>query len=139
MSSLDDFSVTTKPDNRTAPRYLVRWKMAVVYEDQERKPTYHGRTYDLSLAGTGMLTNVNLQVNSLVTILLAPPPLHVKDRLKVIEIKSRQLGAVYSGETRCFRLRFAFLEFKNDGFEFLQERLKNHMSVTKVNLVKPVR
>jgi hypothetical protein len=132
-------SLRALADSRNAERYNVHWKMALVFDGQEQKPTYHGRTHDLSLVGTGMLTNVNLLKPSLpVIILLAPPPLHTKDRPKIIEIRSRQLDAVYSGETRCFRLGFAFMEFKNDGLDVLTERLKHHKSVAKLSMAKPL-
>lgn len=96
----------------------------MVFEDREHKPTYHGRTHDLSFIGTGMLTNVNLMTRHPVTILLAPPPRSTRERQKIIEIRSKQIIAVYSGEAQCFRLSFAFLEFKNDGLDYLRERLK---------------
>lgn len=138
-SNLEELSNKSSNDNRSAERYFVRWKMAVVFEDQEHKPTYHGRTHDLSLAGTGMLISKNIQPTSApVIVLLAPPPLHVKERARIIEIRSRQLDAVYSGETRSFRLGFAFLEFKNDGLELLTERLKHHKSVARMQATKPV-
>jgi len=124
---------------RSSERYLVRWKMAIVFEGQEGRPTYHGRTHDLSLAGTGMLTNVNLQKsNAPVIVLLAPPPMSRKERPKLIEIRSRQLDAVYSGENGCFRLGFAFLEFKNDGLDYLKERLRHHSSVSFTRATKQV-
>lgn len=86
-----------------------------------------------------MLTDVNLhKTYSPAIILLAPPPLDTKDRPKIIEIESRQLDAVYSGETRCFRLGFAFLEFRNDGLDLLTERLKHHKSVARTQQTKPV-
>lgn len=126
-------------DHRNAQRYNVHWKMAVVFEDQENKPTYRGKTHDLSLAGTAMLTDVNIQPTpSPVIILLAPPPLHVNDRPKVVEIKARQHEAVYSGVHRCFRLGFSFLEFKRDSLDYLTNRLSHHKSVAKVQLTKPV-
>lgn len=126
-------------ESRNAERYFVRWKMAIIFEDQESKPTYRGKTHDLSLVGTGMLTDVNLhKTSSPVIILLAPPPLHTKDRPKIIEVKSRQLDVVYSGAAGCFRIGFAFLEFKNDGMDQLAERLRHHKSVTRMPLTKPV-
>ena len=138
-ANIAEFSNRASNDSRSAERYSVRWKIAIIFEDQERKPTYHGRTHDLSMVGTGMLTGVNLLPSSSpVIVLLAPPPLHTKDRPKIIEIKSRQLDAVYSGQTKCFRLRFAFLEFKNDGDHLLRERLAHHQSVARTQLTKPV-
>ncbi|MCX7177024.1 MAG: PilZ domain-containing protein [Proteobacteria bacterium] len=122
---------------RSSDRYLVRWKMAVVFDGQEGRPTYHGRTHDLSLSGTGMLTDINLQKSkSPVIVLLAPPPLHRKERPKLIEIRSRQLDVVYSGENRSFRLGFAFLEFKNDGLDFLKDRLRTQRPVSFSRAIK---
>lgn len=132
-------AIAIQADHRNAQRYNVHWKMAVVFEDQENKPTYRGKTHDLSLSGTAMLTDVNIKpTSSPVIILLAPPPLHVKDRPKVVEIKARQHEAVYSGESRCFRLGFSFLEFKRDSLDYLTERLSHHQSVAKVQLTRPV-
>lgn len=126
-------------DHRNARRYNVRWKMAVVFEDQENRPTYRGKTHDLSLSGTAMLTDVNVKPSaSPVIILLAPPPLNINDRPKVVEIKARQNEAVYSGEARCFRLGFSFIEFKKDSLDYLAERLTHHQSVAKLQLTKPV-
>lgn len=118
-------------DVRSSDRYLVRWKMAVVFDGQEGRPTYHGRTHDLSLSGTGMLTDINLQKSkSPVIVLLAPPPLHRKERPKLIEIRARQLDVVYSGANRSFRLGFRFLEFKNDGIDYLRDRLRTQRPVS---------
>lgn len=123
-------------EKRRAERYFVRWKMAIVFDDQESKPTYHGRTHDLSMGGTAMLAGFNLLASSPVTILLAPPPLHVNERPRVIEIKARQLDVVYAGVTRCFRLGFSFLEFKNNGKDLLTARLRHHQSVARMSSAK---
>ncbi|MCX7178547.1 MAG: PilZ domain-containing protein [Proteobacteria bacterium] len=114
------------PEHRQAIRYNVKWKIALIFEDQEHKPTFHGRTQDLSLSGTGMLTDTNINATASVIILLAPPPLHLGHRQKIIEIKAHQQYVVYSGQTKCWRLGFAFLEFKNDGFNLLRDRLLHH-------------
>ncbi|TRZ67527.1 MAG: hypothetical protein D4S02_04975 [Rhodocyclaceae bacterium] len=85
-----------------------------------------------------MLTATNLSAATPVIILLAPPALYVGHRQKLIEIKARQQYSVYSGETRCWRLGFAFLEFKNNGFNVLRERLRHHQPITRVPAVKMV-
>lgn len=113
-------------DHRAADRYHVRWKIALIFDEHENKLTYHGRTDDLSLIGTGMHTDTNIFTRSPVVILLAPPPLHTGHRQKVIEITARQVYAVYSGASACFRLGFEFLHFKEDGLQILKERLKHH-------------
>lgn len=105
----------------------------MIFDEAENKPTFHGRTYDLSLVGTGMHTNINIFTPSPVVVLLAPPPLHKGHRQKIIEIRARQVYAVYSGESFCFRLGLEFMDFKGDGLEVLKKRLEHHP--TKVHRV----
>lgn len=138
-----DFLTTELPqqlgaESRQAVRYSVNWKIALIFDKEEHKPTYHGRTHNLSLSGTGMLTGTNLYAESPVIILLAPPPLHVGHSQKVIEIQAKQQYVVYSGEAKCFRLGFAFLEFKNHGFNILRDRLEHHQPVGRMALTKVV-
>lgn len=116
----------TTVNHRNNDRYLVRWKIAVVFDDAEKRPTFHGRTDDLSLSGTGMHTDLNLFATMPVVILLAPPPLVVGQPLKLIEIQARQAYAVYSGAASCFRLGFEFIKFKDDGLTTLKDQLKHH-------------
>jgi len=112
---------------RNAERYHVKWKLALVFDKLEHHQTFHGRTDDLSLTGTGMLTNVNISSRSPLVLLLAPPPLQVGRRQKIIEIQARQVYAVYSGAASCFRLGFAFIGFKDDGLQVLKEMLSHHL------------
>ena len=113
-------------DHRGAARYHVRWKIALIFDEHEHKPTYHGKTDDLSLSGTGMHTDTNTFTKAPVLVLLAPPPLHPGHRQKVIEIRARQVYSVYSGDAMCFRLGFEFLHFKGDGLQILKDRLSHH-------------
>lgn len=115
--------------DRNLARYLVNWKIAFIYDEAGIKPAYHGRTHDLTLVGTGMLTNKDVFTDSPVAILLAIPPLYRDGRQKIIEIGARQIYSVYSGETSCFRLGLEFLSFKEDGFEILKEGLSHYRPV----------
>lgn len=118
-------------DHRSDKRYYVRWKIALIFDEDEQRPTYHGRTYDLSLSGTGMLTNTNVFTASPVVILLAPPPLYEGHRQKVIEIRARQVYCVYSGTFSCFHLGFQFTNFKGDSLKVIKERLEHHHPIRK--------
>lgn len=118
-------------DHRNDQRYLVHWKIALIFDEEEHKPTYHGRTYDLSMSGTGMLTHSNVFTSSPVVILLAPPPLYQNHHPRVIEIQARQMYCVYSGEKSCFHLGFQFANFKGDGLEVIKERLGHHQPVNR--------
>ena len=111
---------------RVVRRYHVRWKIALIFDGLVHRPTYHGRTHDLTLAGTGMLTHTDVFADSPVVVLLAVPALHPNRRAKVIEINARQLYSVYSGETLCFRLGLEFERFKGDGFKILSDALSHY-------------
>ena len=126
-----------KPEsyNRGTDRYHVRWKIALIFDEAEHRPTYHGRTFDLSLGGTAMHTGSNIFTSAPVVVLLAPPPLHKGHRQKVIEIRARQVYAVYSGASSCFRLGLEFVSFKGDGLQVLKNRLQHHVP----KVVNPVR
>jgi len=115
--------------NRNLARYLVNWKIALVYDEAGDRPAFHGKTHDLTLVGTGMLTRRDTFTESPVTVLLAIPPLHRDGRQKIIEIGARQIYSVYSGETACFRLGLEFLSFKADGFDILKEGLSHYRPV----------
>jgi len=112
---------SSEKDLRNSARYLVDWKMALVFDEAGEKLTFQGRTFDLSINGTAMLTHDNVHSEAPVTILLAPPPLHKGGSKKVIEIQARQAYSVYSGSLSCFRLGFDFIKFKGDGKEILRE------------------
>jgi len=112
--------------NRIVQRYRVSWKIALIFDEAEDRPTYHGRTHDLTLVGTGMLIHHDVFTELPVAVLLAIPPLHRDRRQQVIEIRARQAYSVYSGETFCFRLGLEFDNFKGDGLRILQEGLSRH-------------
>lgn len=123
--------------NRTLARYHVRWKIALIFDEVEQKPTFHGRTRDLTLVGTGMLTHRDVFTDSQVVVLLAIPPLHRNRRQKVIEIRARQIYSVYSGETFCFRLGLEFIHFKGDGLQILTEGLSHHHPLISLPVYDP--
>jgi len=114
--------------HRASPRYMVRWKMALVFDGAEGKPIFHGWTFDLSMSGTAMLADNNVYTEAPVTVLLAPPPLIKDGSSKIIEIQARQVYSVYSGALSCFRLGLNFTKFKGDGMETLKEMLAHYRS-----------
>jgi hypothetical protein len=123
--------------NRNLARYKVRWKIAAIYDELDHKPTFHGKTHDLTLVGTGMLTHTDVFSDSPVVILLAIPPLHRSGKQRIIEIAARQVYSVYSGETSCFRLGLEFLQFKGDGFEILKEGLSHRHATLRTSGYDP--
>jgi hypothetical protein len=109
---------------RGAERYHVRWKIALIFDQQEQRHPLQGRTIDLSLTGTAMHTHSDTFTTAPVILLLAPPPLLFGQRQKIIEINARQVYSVYSGASSCFRLGFQFINYKDDGLQVLQEMLQ---------------
>lgn len=122
---------------RSSARYHVRWKVALIFDEVEQKPTFHGRTHDLTLVGTGMLTHRDVFTDSPVVLLLAIPPLHRNGRQKVIEIRAKQVYSVYSGETFCFRLGLEFISFKGDGLKVLMEGLSQRVPLISLPVYDP--
>jgi len=120
-------TIVSDVNHRGSERYHVQWKIALVFERHEHKQTFHGRTHDLSITGTGMLTGANVFSHAPLVLLLAPPPLYAGQRRRIIEIHARQVYAVYSGATSCFRLGLAFTGFKDDGLQVLREMLSHHL------------
>ena len=123
--------------NRTVARYHVRWRIALIFDEVEHKPTFHGRTHDLTVVGTGMLTHKDVFTESPVVVLLAIPGLHRNSKPTVIEIKARQIYSVYSGETYCFRLGLEFLHFKGDGLRILEEGLSHYHPIIELPSYDP--
>jgi len=117
---MNDLSV-----NRSLARYRVRWRIALIFDEVEHEPTYHGRTHDLTLVGTGMLTSKDVFTDSRLVVLLAIPSPYRNGRHSVIEVEARQKYSVYSGETSCFRLGLEFRRFKGDGLDILKEGLSH--------------
>lgn len=113
-------------DLRASPRYMVDWRIAVIFDVGGEKITYQGRTYDLSMNGTAMLTHNNVYSKAPVTVLLAPPPLQKGGSKKVIEIQAHQVYSVYSGALSCFRLGLNFVKFKGDGKSILKDMLVHY-------------
>ena len=102
---------------------MVAWKIALVFDEAVGKPIFQGRTFDLSLNGTAMLTHNNVFTNAPVTVLLAPPPLSKEGSREVIEIQARQVYSVYFGAKSCFRLGLNFIKFKGNGEKIFREML----------------
>jgi hypothetical protein len=124
--------------NRNGQRYRVSWKIALIFDEAEDRPTYHGRTHDLTRVGTGMLVHYDVFSELPVTVLLAIPPPHRDRRQQVIEIKARQVYSVYSGETFCFRLGLEFDQFKGDGLRILEEGLSRHRPLIEIRTVDEI-
>jgi hypothetical protein len=86
--------------DRKNKRYLARWKVALVFDNATIKPIFQTLTHDLSMTGISVQYHSNEKVDTLLTVLLAPPPIdNIKQR--VIKLKAVVLSAVaYRGGFR---------------------------------------
>ncbi|MDD5242361.1 MAG: PilZ domain-containing protein [Sulfuricella sp.] len=112
---------------RQFERYLVRWRMAIVFDGGKGKDTFHGRVNDISAGGISIHCDYNIFYTDIVTLLLAIPPLSITQDKKIIEVKSRMVYTILS--KNAFRIGLKFIRFKPGDEKFLKERLKTNHSL----------
>jgi len=111
-------------NKREHPRYPMRWKVAIVYDHVDARPTFHGVTNELSVSGMSLLTDHNIFTEEPVTLLLAIPPKHQGTRTKVVEIRARMVYTVHSSGHDKFRIGLQFKRFKDGGRALLETSMK---------------
>lgn len=116
-------------ERRAEGRLPLQLKVAIVYhehEDEATRPTFHGRTNDISVHGLSVLVGENIFNDGHVTVLLAIPPDHVGAPQKIIEATAKMAYTVFSSEHNTFRIGLSFANFKRDGKHllntFIEER-----------------
>jgi c-di-GMP-binding flagellar brake protein YcgR len=110
-------------DMRRAPRAPLQYKVAIVYhqhEDKATRPTFHGRTYDISVQGLTVIVDRNIFNEGDVTVLLAIPPAHSGTPQKIVEATAKMVYTVFSSEHDAFRIGLNFKEFNGNGKELLK-------------------
>lgn len=110
-------------ERREAPRLPLQLKVAIVYhehEDAATRPTFHGRTNDISMEGLSVLVGDNVFNDGEVTVLLAIPREHVDGSQKIVEATAKMVYTVFSSDHDTFRIGLNFLEFKKAGKRLLQ-------------------
>ena len=112
-------------DNRASPRYPLQWKVAVVFDDSDEQPTFHGITNEISLDGLSFYTDHNIYSVEAVTLLLAIPPMSQGARKKLIEIRGRMEYTVLAAGVDRFRIGVRFNSFKRDGKKLLASHLED--------------
>lgn len=113
----------TLADLRNEPRTPLKFKVAIVYhqhQDKATRPSFHGRTHDISVQGLSIVVDYNIFNEGEVTILLAIPPAHVGMPQKIIEATAKMVYTVFSAEHDAFRIGLTFGQFKRNGRELLR-------------------
>lgn len=109
---------------RKHPRYPMHWKVAIVFDETEHMPTFHGITNEISQEGLSLLTDHNIFSEEPVTLLLALPPKNSARRSKIVEIRAHMVYTVHSAGHDQFRIGMHFERFKGNGRKLLEACLK---------------
>ncbi|WP_169307186.1 PilZ domain-containing protein [Chitiniphilus eburneus] len=110
-------------EQRHEARFLVNWRVAIVYEEREQRLSFRGRAFDISHGGFSLHSDFSLPMSDKVTVLISIPAVSAGQRPKVVEVKSRVIYTVLSNEFGLFRTGVQFVEFKADGRESLDFHL----------------
>ncbi|GGP22858.1 PilZ domain-containing protein [Silvimonas iriomotensis] len=110
-------------DLRKESRYLVNWRVAIVYSETEERLSFRGRAFDISASGLSLHSDFSLPVSDRVTVLISIPPASAGQRPKILEVKSRVVYTVLSSEFNTFRTGIQFVDFKSDGKAQLKQIL----------------
>ncbi|MBB5191488.1 hypothetical protein HNQ50_002218 [Silvimonas terrae] len=108
-------------DMRKESRYLVNWRVAIVYSETEERLSFRGRAFDISNSGFSLHSDFSLPGSDRVTVLISIPATAAGMRPKIVEVKSRVVYTVLSGD--LFRTGIQFVEFKGDGKNLLKQTL----------------
>ena len=92
---------------RKNKRYLARWKVALVFDNATTKPIFQTLTHDLSMTGISVQYHSNEKLDTVLTLLLAPPPID-NIRQRIIKLKAQLISSVpFRGG---FRLGLSFIQ-----------------------------
>jgi len=83
----------TPDSNRKGTRYLARWKVMLVFDNATKKPIYQTLTHDLSLTGISVQYHSEEKAHTLLTLLLALPPIEDIPR-KIIKLKAEVTSSI---------------------------------------------
>lgn len=116
-------------EKRSAPRFLVNWKVVVMNENNGKREFFHGRARDISMGGLCLLSDHNLVFTDSITVLISVPPDSVKHKPYVIEVRSKISNTVLANNVRQFRIGIRFIKFKDGDKRFLEQYLTERYDV----------
>lgn len=106
---------------RCAPRIRVRWHTDAFVDGQS---VFHGFIKDVSLSGTDIFLERNLQKVKFVTLLIHVPPLSKSSHPHVMEVSAKVIYTAYDSNESLFHAGVNFTQFnlKSD-LEYLKSRI----------------
>ncbi|GAB7127323.1 hypothetical protein JCM19000A_18300 [Silvimonas sp. JCM 19000] len=115
-------------NKRNEARYLVNWRVAIVYQDKDSHLSFRGRAFDIGMGGFSLHSDYSLPVSDRVTVLISVPAAAAGMRARIVEVKSRVVYTVLSSEFDGFRTGVYFTEFKGDGEALLKHTLAGRVA-----------
>lgn len=117
-----------KPDSghkkRKYERYLVHWKIAVVFDSAiEGRERFYGKTDDISMSGISLYSDHNIFVEAPVTVLVSIPGYHNDGRNKVVEIRCQMVYTYLCSKGNGFRTGLRLIKFKDEGKKIMRAAL----------------
>lgn len=96
----------------------------MVFDKAVGKPVLHTQTQDLSSDGAAIHSEDEDLKGSLVTVLLAQPPLHEGETPRMMKVRARIVSSTRAPKTIGFRHGLSFLRSPGDGLDFIESLLK---------------
>jgi hypothetical protein len=113
----------TPSSQRNGTRYQARWKVMLVFDHATSKPTFQTWANDLSLTGISVRYHSEETIHTVLTLLLALPPLDGIPQ-KIIKLKAEVTSSrEYQGG---FRLGMSFIQ--NAGLDQLRQCLEMYVA-----------
>jgi hypothetical protein len=111
---------------RKSKRYKVKWKAAVVFDPTAKKPIVHTQTQDISAGGVAIHSEHGDLTGTVVTLLLAQPPMMPGDPPKMMKVKARVVCTFQTPGTAGYRHGLSFERAPGDGLDDLETMLQLH-------------
>ena len=109
---------------RRQVRYLVRWKVAVIYDEETGRERFYGIAWDISNGGLSLYSDNNIFNEKPITLLISIPSNKVNGRSKVVEVKAVMMYTYVCSKKQRFRTGIRFKQFKDQGKKILRTALE---------------
>ena len=109
--------------------------MAIIYHhhaDESTRPTYHGKTNNVSMTGISVVVSESIFSENEVTVLLAVPSAHYGGTQKIVEATAKMVYTVFSSEYDAFRVGLNFRQFKRNGKEIFENLIEERFVKRKI-------
>ena len=109
-------------EQHSEPRLHVRWHVDALVEGRD---LYHGFIKDISLKGTAIFLEQNLQKAKSIKLHIHVPPVAKNTQPRIMEVSGRVVYTSYDSNEGYFHVGVSFTGFKSSSDqEYLQARIE---------------